>query len=70
VTSLTELFRTKEIGRFTEPAIDYADLSGFEILKLKELGYADDEEMRGQISTLKFLSTDDKGYTVEYTVRK
>ncbi|MGA1975486.1 MAG: hypothetical protein ABSG92_07605 [Conexivisphaerales archaeon] len=50
----------------TKPAALYISLGEL----AKELGYADDEEMRGQISTLKFLSTEDKGYTVEYTVRK
>jgi hypothetical protein len=56
--------------RFTEHALDYADLPGYEILKLKGLGCVDDEKERGQISTVRFLSTDDKEYTVEHTVRK
>ena len=60
-------FKVKDVGRFSSHALDYTDLGGYEILSLKELG-AMDEETQG-VSTLKFLSSDDMGYTVEVTVR-
>lgn len=64
---LADAFKTKDVGRFSEHALDYSDLKDFEVLRLKEIGHMD-EEKQG-ISTLKFLSADDKGYTCEVTVR-
>jgi len=66
-TELSRLFKTKEVGRFSSHALDYSNLEGYEILYLKELGNMDLEKQG--VSTLKFLSADDKGYTVEITVR-
>jgi len=66
IDSLVKPYKTKIVGRFTERALDYTDLSGYEILYLKEVGYMDDEKQG--VSTLKFLSSDDQGYTVEFTV--
>ncbi len=63
----TKGYKIKDIGRFSSHALDYTDLQGYEILSLKELGIMD-EETQG-VSTLKFLSSDDNGYTVEVTVR-
>ena len=63
-----DFFKVKDVGRFSEHALDYADLSGYEVLRLKEVGLMD-EEKQG-VSTLKFLSCDDRGYTVEITVRE
>jgi hypothetical protein len=60
-------YRVKNVGRFSAHALDYSNLADFEILSLKELGSMD-EEKQG-ISTIKFLSSDDMGYTVEITVK-
>lgn len=62
---IADAFKTKSVGRFSAHALDYIDLQGYEILRLKELG-AMDQEFQG-VSTIKFLSADDKGYTVEVT---
>jgi len=59
--------KVKDVGRFTEHALDYADLKGHEVLMLKELGGMDLEKQG--LSTLKFLSSDDKGYTVEMPIK-
>lgn len=59
--------KTKRVGRFTEHGLDYADFSGYQVLMLKELGGMDLEKQG--LSTLKFLSSDDKGYTVEMPIR-
>ena len=64
---LTKGYQVKDVGRFSEHALDYTNLEGFEILCLKELG-AMDHEKQG-ISTIKFLSSDDQGYVVEVTVK-
>jgi hypothetical protein len=64
---IADFFDTKDVGRFSEHALDYTNLTGYEILRLKELGCMD-EEKQG-ISTVKFLSNDDKGYKVEVTVK-
>jgi len=64
---LADPFKVKDVGRFTAHALDYTNLEGYEILRLKEIGDLD-EEKHG-LSTLKFLSADDQGYTVEVTVR-
>jgi hypothetical protein len=65
--NIADLFNVKSVGRFTEHALDYTELAGFEVLKLKEIGLMD-EEKQG-VSTLKFLSADDEGYIVEATVK-
>jgi hypothetical protein len=65
--SIADLFITKTVGRFTEHGLDYSNLEGFEILRLQEIGSMD-EEKQG-VATVKFLSPDDKGFIVEYTVR-
>jgi len=64
---LADAFKTKNVGRFTAHALDWTNLEDFEILRLKEIGFLD-QETQG-ISTLKFVSSDDKGYTVECPVR-
>lgn len=64
---LCRSYRVKEVGRFSAHALDYSDLENFDVLFLKELG-AMDMEKQG-VSTLKFLSSDDRGYVVEITVR-
>lgn len=64
---LSEYFATKKIGRFTTHALDYTVLTPYEVLYIKELGYMDEE--RQGLSMLKFLSVDDKGYTIEYTIK-
>jgi len=64
---LCRSYRVKEVGRFSAHALDYSNLKGFDVLLLKELG-AMDMEKQG-VSTLKFLSSDDRGYTVEITVK-
>lgn len=64
---LCRSYRVKEVGRFSAHALDYSNLKGFDVLLLKELG-AMDMEKQG-VGTLKFLSSDDRGYTVEITVK-
>jgi len=64
---LTGFYNTKKLGRVTRTALDYTDLQNYEVLYLQELGQLDSEEHG--ISTIKFLSTEDKGYTIEFTVR-
>jgi len=64
---LADAFKTKSVGRFTAHALDYSNLRDYEILRLKELGSMD-QEFQG-VSTVKFLSADDQGYTVEVTER-
>jgi hypothetical protein len=67
--NIANLYRYKEVGRFTKHALDYSSESfrGIEVLKLKEFGNADDE--KEGVSVIKFLSADDNGYNVEYVVR-
>jgi len=64
--ALTAAFNTKKVGRFSEHALDYTDLSGYQVLYIQEIGHMDEE--RQGLSTIKFLSADDQGYTVEVTV--
>jgi len=64
--ALTKPFKTKKVGRFTEHALDYADLQGFDVLYIQEFGHMDQEKQG--LNTIKFLSSDDQGYTVEMTV--
>lgn len=64
---LADAFKTKSVGRFSAHALDYSNLQDYEVLRLKELGGMD-QEFQG-VSTIKFLSSDDRGYTVEVTER-
>lgn len=65
--TIADFFKTKKVGRFTEHALEYSDLEGYEILELLEVGTMD-EEKQG-VSALKFLSSDDRGFIVEFTVK-
>lgn len=67
LNKLVKGYKVKEVGRFSAHALDYTNLAGYEILLLKELGSMD-EEKQG-VSTVKFLSADDRGYTVEITAK-
>lgn len=58
----TSPFKTKEIGRFSARAIEYSDLSQYDILYLKELFGEENTRIR-------FLSADDGGYIAEVTVK-
>jgi len=64
---IVQTFRVKKVGRLTRHALDYLDLTNYDILVIQELGSADREE--DGLSTLKFLSADDAGYTVEVATR-
>ncbi|PCN49804.1 hypothetical protein B6U99_07805 [Candidatus Geothermarchaeota archaeon ex4572_27] len=67
LANICTAFKAKLVGRFTAHALDYADLEGYEVLYLKELGELDRDGYAP--STLKFVSADDGGYVVEYVVR-
>ena len=67
IRNLAEGYKVKDVGRFSAHALDYTNLEGYEILSLKELGSMDMEKQG--VSTIKFLSSDDRGYNVEVTVR-
>lgn len=67
LSKIADFFETKDVGRFTAHALDYSDLEDYDILRIKELGDMD-QEFQG-VSTIKFLSSDDEGYKVEYSVR-
>ena len=69
LASLAKSFRCYEAGRLTEHALDYLDLSEYEILYLKELGFMDREGNNRDLATVKFLSTDDMGYRIVYVTR-
>jgi transposase len=64
---IADAFKTKSVGRFSPHALDYSNLADYEILRLKELGGMD-QEFQG-VSTIKFLSADDRGYNIEVTER-
>jgi energy-coupling factor transporter ATP-binding protein EcfA2 len=66
-STLTGFFKTKEVGRFSEHALEYSDLKGYEVLYIKELGSMDMDKQG--VASIKFLSADDKGFIVEYTVK-
>jgi hypothetical protein len=70
-TSLTKIIirtcRCKVVGRLTRHALDYTELSGYDVLVLQEIGHVDKEDQG--LSTIKFLSVDDNGYTVEVPIR-
>lgn len=60
---IADLFKTKTIGRLSDRALDYTDdLGSYEVLRLQELGHMDWDQ------PIKFVSADDKGYTIEVTV--
>ena len=59
----TCLFKTKERARFSEHALDYTELQGYDILYLSEL-FGMDENAR-----IRLMSADDRGYTIEVTVK-
>jgi len=61
-------YREKKVGRFTTHALDYSDLEPYDILYIQELAGMD-KEKSGQ-STLRLLSGDDQGYSVEYPVER
>jgi len=65
--TIADLFHTKDVGRFTKRALDWSNLAGYEVLRLKEFGMMDSEDEG--TSTIKFLSADDQGYIVEATIR-
>jgi hypothetical protein len=60
-------FFYKKTGRFTQHGLDYSELEPYEVIYVQELGELD--EQKYGLSTLRFLSSDDQGYTVEYPVR-
>jgi len=66
-STLTGFFKTKEVGRFSEHALEYSDLKGYEVLYIKELGSMDMDKQG--VASIKFLSADDKGFIVEYTIK-
>jgi len=64
---ISRSFKRKKVGRFTEHALDYSDMTGREVLYLQEiLGLGKEES---GVSTLRFLSADDEGYLVEAATR-
>ncbi len=65
--SLSTLFKTYKVGRLTAHALDYSDLSGYEVLYIQELGYLDAED--SGVSTLKFFSSEDGGYVVGFVIK-
>ncbi len=67
MNKLTKGYLTKSVGRFTAHALDYSDLNKYEILSLTEFGTMDNE--KNGVSTIKFLSSEDGGYTTEFTSR-
>lgn len=61
---IADLFKTKTIGRLSPTVLDYMDdLEDYDVLRLQELGQMDMD------MPLKFLSADDKGYSIAVTVR-
>jgi len=63
---LKQLVRTKKVGRFTEHAMDYSDLEKYQLLYIQELLDLEQQKKMG-VSSVRFLSADDQGYTVEFT---
>ena len=66
-STLTGFYKTKRVGRFSEHALEYSNLEGCEVLYIQELGSMDLDKQG--VAAIKFLSADDRGFTVEYTVR-
>lgn len=63
---LAKLVRTKKVGRYSEHAMDYSNLEKYELLYVQELLDLEQQKRMG-VSTIRFLSADDQGYTVEFT---
>ena len=61
------LCNCKKVGRLTRHALDYMELKGYDVLVLQEVGHLDNEDHG--LSTIKFVSVDDNGYTVEVPTR-
>lgn len=64
---ITKTCKCKVVGRMTAHALDYLELQGYDVLVLKEVGYMDKDDTG--LSTIKFVSVDDGGYTVEVPMR-
>lgn len=64
--TLAKVVRTKKVGRFSEHAMDYSDLENYEMLYIQELLDLEQQQKMG-VSSIKFLSSDDQGYTIEIT---
>jgi hypothetical protein len=67
MNTLTRGYKVKQVGRLSARALDYTELSQFQILCLTELGKMDEEKQ--DVSSIKFLSSEDGGYTTEVTAR-
>jgi len=63
---LAKLVRTKKVGRFSEHAMDYSKLENYEMLYIQELLDLEQQKKMG-VSSVRFLSSDDQGYTIEIT---
>jgi hypothetical protein len=63
---LAKLVRTKKVGRFSEHAMDYSNLENYEMLYIQELLDLEQQKKMG-VSSVRFLSSDDQGYTIEIT---
>ncbi len=63
---LAKLLRTKRVGRYSEHAMDYSNLEKYDLLYVQELLDLEQQKRMG-VSTIRFLSADDQGYTVEFT---
>jgi hypothetical protein len=70
-TALTRIIsktcRCKVVGRLTAHALDYMELTGYDVLVLQEIAYLDKEDTG--VCRIKFVSYDDNGYTVEVPLR-
>jgi hypothetical protein len=64
--ALAKLLRTKRVGRYSEHAMDYSNLEKYDLLYVQELLDLEQQKRMG-VSTIRFLSADDQGYTVEFT---
>ena len=63
---LAKIVRTKKVGRFSEHAMDYSNLTNYEMLYIQELLDLEQQRKMG-VSSIRFLSADDQGYTIEIT---
>ena len=63
---LGSLVRTKKVGRFSEHAMDYSNLERYQMLYIQELLDLEQQKKMG-VSSVRFLSADDQGYTIEVT---
>jgi hypothetical protein len=64
--TLAKVVRTKKVGRFSEHAMDYSNLEKYEMLYIQELLDLEQQKKMG-VSSVRFLSADDQGYTIEIT---